>query len=516
MGTHTWKHETAQARLKKSIESVEDVTVVDYVKDTSLENIPKTKAYRMDAVHMYADILNLDAMLESTAFEGTQCHQRTLRFLDLHFRAVHRILRATDARKVDFHNQRLHTFIAKPYNSEANAEAKRIRKAVSIGQLIIDVLAETGDSDELIENAKVRIGIDSGKALAVNNGRRSNREPLFLGQPANLAAKMSAGPAVGIYLTNNARVAIGLAKVDDEKGTALTSAEIEACQAAADIGVSKDYIVSEWKKDLEATPIRTFEFSGHTPPLSKLDIAALSPANSRRQELASIYADIDGFTAYVADHVDDNAEDVVRTLAVVREELDHVLTSDFEGRRIRFIGDCIHGLMCEGTAQTTDTVATISDATLCVGALRSSFELALEMLQDEAVETGSLGLAIGFEYGPTATTRLGMKGSRTRCSVSRAVRTSEKRQLVCDGTQSAIGEVAYKSASEGVRKLFGANRITSNLDYAEVVEALAASKDATARAAKTEAFAPLLPAIAKSSNIDVRPHMHAIDPHRHG
>lgn len=217
----------------------------------------------------------------------------------------------------------------------------------------------------------------------------------------------------------------------------------------------------------------------------------------------------------MADHVDDNAEDVVRTLAVVREELDHVLTSDFEGRRIRFIGDCIHGLMCEGTAQTTDTVATISDAALCVGALRSSFELALEMLQEEAVETGSLGLAIGFEYGPTATTRLGMKGSRTRCSVSRAVRASEKRQLVCDGTQSAIGEVAYKSASEGVRKLFGANRITSNLDYAEVVEALAASKDATARAAKTEAFAPSLPAIAKSSNIDVRPHMRAIDPHRH-
>jgi class 3 adenylate cyclase len=319
-----------------------------------------------------------------------------------------------------------------------------------------------------------------------------------------------------IYLTNNARVAIGLDKVDDEKGTALTTAEVEACQAAADIGVSKDYIVGEWKKDLEATPIGTFEFSGHTPPLSKLDVASLSPANSRRQELISIYADIDGFTAYVAKHVDDNAEDVVRTLAVLREELDQVLTGDFEGRRIRFIGDCIHGLMCEGTAQTTDTLTTISDATLCVGALRSSFELALEMLEDEGVKTGSLGLAIGFEYGPTATTRLGMKGSRTRCSVSRAVRSSEKRQLVCTGTQSAIGEVAYKSASDGVKKLFGTSRIASNLDYAEVVEALSASKDATARAAKTEAYAPALPAIARSSTVEVRPYTRSPDPTCHG
>ncbi|OLL29338.1 hypothetical protein BTH42_22885 [Burkholderia sp. SRS-W-2-2016] len=30
-----------------------------------------------------------------------------------------------------------------------------------------------------------------------------------------------------------------------------------------------------------------------------------------------------------------------------------------KGRRVRFIGDCIHGLICEGTAQTTDEIATV-------------------------------------------------------------------------------------------------------------------------------------------------------------
>jgi hypothetical protein len=69
--------------------------------------------------------------------------------------------------------------------------------------LVIDVLARTGeDADH--PAAKVRIGIDSGKALAVNNGRRGHREPLFLGEPANQAAKRaSGGEATGIYLTNN-------------------------------------------------------------------------------------------------------------------------------------------------------------------------------------------------------------------------------------------------------------------------------------------------------------------------
>lgn len=95
-----------------------------------------------------------------------------------------------DAIEVDFHNQRLHAVFAKPYGYEKG----RIFKAVATAQLIRDVLAKTGeDGDDPLPAAKTRIGIDSGKALAVNNGRRSSREPLFLGNPANQAAKRAGG-----------------------------------------------------------------------------------------------------------------------------------------------------------------------------------------------------------------------------------------------------------------------------------------------------------------------------------
>src|SRR5439155_13986671 len=135
-----------------------------------------------------------------------------------------------------------------------------------------------------------------------------------------------------------------------------------------------------------------------------------------------------------------------RTLHVLRSELDCVSSSDFQGRRIRFIGDCIHGIMCEGTARATDVQESISDATLCAGALRSGFELALEKLQAEGWETGSLGLAVGFEYGPTSTSRLGMQGSKVRCCVSRAVLASEREQMNCNGKETAIGATAYAKA----------------------------------------------------------------------
>lgn len=505
--TKSWKYEQAADHIKKKIKDVETVSIVDYRRDMSLESIPTNKAYRVDGVHLYADILNLSEMLSVTSEEGVTCHRRTLRFLNLHYRAVHRILDRCDARRVDFHNQRLHSVLTKPYNTETDAEAKRVRRSVAMAQLIIDVLQETGDADEKIPAAKVRVGIDTGTALAVNNGRRGGREPLFLGAPANHAAKMSGGGTKpGIFLTNQAREAIGLDSVNKPAVTPLTAAEIEDCEEKAELGVSKEKIVEEWEDDLEANPIGAFDFSRHTPPLRTLDITKLTPGNSRRQEAASAYADIDGFTAFVADHIDEEAEDVVRVFHVIRAELDRVLTCDFDGRRIRFIGDCLHGLLCNGTVQVTDEAETISTATLCAGALRSSFELCLEKLGDEGIDTTGLGLAIGFEFGPMTVTRLGMRGDRVRCSVSRGVLASEQEQTRCSGDETAIGPLAYGAATQAVRDLFGSKRKVSGLDYNEAVEALSEKGDGTAKAVKAAAFAAAAPAIAAASDRIVRPY----------
>lgn len=156
----------------------------------------------------------------------------------------------------------------------------------------------------------------------------------------------------GIYLTNAARMAIGLKEVDTPAKTSLTKDEIKDCQDAVDLDVTAAAIVKEWREDQKSNPLGGFVFTRHTPPFSTMDIPSLTPGNSRRQEAVSIYADIDGFTAYVADNINQNAENVVRVLHVLRAELERVLTTEFKGRRIRFIGDCVHGLICEGTAAT--------------------------------------------------------------------------------------------------------------------------------------------------------------------
>lgn len=504
---HSWNHDRASTHIEKALEAVSTVTIVEYVRDMSLESIPTSKAYRVDGVHLYADILNLDEMLGVTDTEGVMCHKRTLRFLNQHYRAASRILSRTAARRVDFHNQRLHALVTKPYNTEEGAEAARIHRAVAISQLIIDVLAQTGDDSDDIPNARVRVGIDSGETLAVNNGRSGNREPLFLGEAANRSAKLSGTKdgAEGIFLTNTARAAIGFAEVKDPAKTALTNEEIKTSQENAELEVTATEIVKEWRDDLDKNPIGSFEFSRHTPPFRTMDIHSLTPANSKRQEAISVYADIDGFTAYVKKHIEASPENVVRVFHVIRAELERVFTSEFDGRRIRFIGDCVHGLLCEGTAHTTDIKDSISSATLCAGGLRSSFDLSIEKLSENGIDVDGLGLAIGFEYGPMTVTRLGLQGNRVRCSVSRGVLASESEQMRCSGNETAIGEEAYKEASDAVKNLFGPKRKVCDLDYNEAVESLAEDDDSAGKAAKNLAYVSS-PEMARAADLRINPH----------
>ena len=89
---HSWSEDRAKKRIATRYEEVREVDVREYKRDTSLENIPVSRAYRVHGAHVYIDIVNLKDILGCTDVEGETCHKRTLRFLNQHYRAVHRIL----------------------------------------------------------------------------------------------------------------------------------------------------------------------------------------------------------------------------------------------------------------------------------------------------------------------------------------------------------------------------------------------------------------------------------------
>ena len=174
-----------------------------------------------------------------------------------------------------------------------------------------------------------------------------------------------------------------------------------------------------------------FQFHAHTPPLRTIEFSELSPGNSIRMPLASIFADLDGYTAYIDRCMGSNRiAEAVRALHVLRGEFHNVLKQDFGSRKVRYIGDCMHGLLACGTALNVDLRETTREAVKCAGALQSSFELA----QDRLGGINELGLATGVEVGETPISRIGIRGDRSvRVASSTATIQSQVEQESLEG-----------------------------------------------------------------------------------
>ena len=97
---HGWDQKRAADHIDKKLADVEEVVIKNYVRDMSLENIKTNEAYKVDAAHIYVDIVNLDGILGTTATEGVTSHKRALRFLNQHYRAVSRILNETETKRI--------------------------------------------------------------------------------------------------------------------------------------------------------------------------------------------------------------------------------------------------------------------------------------------------------------------------------------------------------------------------------------------------------------------------------
>jgi class 3 adenylate cyclase len=190
--------------------------------------------------------------------------------------------------------------------------------------------------------------------------------------------------------------------------------------------------------------------------------------------MASLFADIDGFTKYVDSAIlggEVTIRNAVRDIHVLREELNSVLNEDFGGKRVRFIGDCIQGVVTMGTRYSDDGARSVKDSLMCASGMRSSFSLAQRILKT----IDKLDLAIGIEYGPVSLTRVGQRGEESvRCAAGIATRQSERLQQSIVGGGIILGENALAQGDDAVRKHFQApTKLPSYSDLATHFGAIA-------------------------------------------
>ncbi len=486
-----WDRERAQARIEKFKKSVpqgeivvEEFTrfmaeqrIVKASENAADENlgilrIPRNRAITTNGAHIYANLINFNAVLQDAGRETEASHRRALEFLHTHYSACDSLIDEFDLQRVDFHGSRLHAVVLTPEG--AHNEGERIRKAITFAAALREMVTLLSGQFPEFETG-VRIGIDSGPAVAIDSGKRDEPDPLFIGSPANHAAKLADGEEEGIYLSlrvqrhrnSDAQLVMTALASTEERGFLHEGIIARGQESTAGIRLAKAY--SEFssqmqeRADISNLSEAVFRFHYKQPPLKDIVFAEHPPSNAIRMPLASIFADIDGFTAYIDQAIQTgNVAQAVANLHVLRAEMAAVLREDFKGRKVRFIGDCIHGLLAEGNARETNAPDTIRAAIIASGGIRSSFDLCKEMLP--GIE--QLGLAIGIDYGPTPISRIGLRGAASvRVASSRTTCTSEEEQRRCDGMETALGEHAYEAAPAAARQIFTSSRIISNLDY---------------------------------------------------
>lgn len=445
-------------------------------------DVKPSEAVLVDGVHVYVHLVDFHEQILDASNETEEGHRRLLQTLHVHYTACDAIAEEFEAQRVDYHGARMHAVIVTP----ADDEAGRLERAFRFADALKRTIEEIGETlSRGRYRTRVRIGIDSGPAVAINGGRGNEPEPLFLGSPANYAAKLAEGEEPGIYPSSRVRRSLNAPLHRADLATERANA-LPAWAAGASVGGRRLFASAESvetatlrvRTDLaEGANVPYFAFHRHEPPLRGIDFRSLSPSNAVRMELMSVFGDLDGFTAYVdACIASGGIGDMVASLHVIRGELAATLRDDAGGRKVRFIGDCIHGVIAEGTRHDTDADSSIRSAVAAAAGMRSSFELCREVLPG----LDHLDIAIGLEFGSAPICRVGLRGERSvRCCVGKAVSASEALQRSCDETLAArrrsraltrIGPRAERSASPQIRRIFDEEGVAAGLDYASFVE----------------------------------------------
>jgi class 3 adenylate cyclase len=452
----SWDSSKAEERIKRFMANGPSIEAgLSVAKSTPLavfakraadaKEFPHGRATLVEGAHLYGLLLDFEQIILQDQRETEGSHARVLQFLDVHYRVWDALVEEGDAIRVDYHGARMHAVVTEPKGNPTEQIRQAIALASKLNSAAKRVAAQYGFP------ARVRFGIDQGHCLAMTTGRSHETDVLFLGSPANHAAKLTAaGRQPGIFLTDGAKQ-----KLISGRHGSHERFNVEELALSA----SQQYRFAKFEGATERLagenrPLTIFKFQRTSPPLSSVKFSDLSPSKSIRMGMASMFADIDGYTRYVDAAIQSGEaaiRDAVRSVHVLREELNSVLKEDFGGKRVRFIGDCIQGVIAEGKHQD-DPRDSVKSSALCASGMRSSFTVAQRMLKT----IDALDLAIGVEYGPIPITRLGSRGTESvRCAAALTVTRSEKLQQDIKGGGIIFGPNALACADNSLRNFFG-------------------------------------------------------------
>ncbi|MHB8139954.1 MAG: hypothetical protein ACYDHD_01645 [Vulcanimicrobiaceae bacterium] len=437
-----WNRDTSLARIAKDLERLDadgGVNVEKLKREMDFDNLTDKQCREIYGAHVYAMINNFPEY--ATAPTKDNDYKKFIRSVHSYQSTVAHIVESIfDAAFVHFQGPKLHAVVYRPID-----DAKKIAdKAVLLQLALHDFVANVfNGSSGVAGDFKLASGSDLGDAIGTRNGQISDRELLFIGDPANQAAKV-----IGSGGTDRIRPNVYKALSDDIKALCTPNSDSTFYTVSATAtklaellkarGIAWDHEALR-KRVKEKENSITLDEIVYSDANEKIDPDSLSIRNNKRVTAASIFVDLSGFTKYVHSKTDDAGKKVaLRVFHAIRRESSLISKNDYDGVRIQYQGDRIQTIFHIPKGEEPKFAL---EALKAAAAMHSAIE---DTLRQKLPEIKDIHYAIGIDLGTTLVTKLGSHGQRDRICLGTAVENAQKlEEKQAQAKQTAVSKKVY-------------------------------------------------------------------------
>lgn len=454
-----WKYSRSKERIEKYLKELGQIEIEKLAREADLESLlTETKCREVFGAHVYVTVSNFARLASEHA--DTERYRRLIQAVHVYEREVNRIVEdqnGVNGLAIHFQGQKLHALLYRPID-----DARVLATRATLLQLILrDFVKEVfNPAFPNFDNFSIAGGADIGTVIGTKNGTKGDRELLFLGNPANHAAKIISGngilrvtKAVFDELPKLLRdVCIPVSDGSVYRLSPMTSGELDTLLAglrkeSAALGVSwnRESSRERVEADKKAVPLKEIEYSGAK---ELIDIDSLSVRNNKRIAAASVFADVSGFTKYIEAATTPAAKrGALRVFHAIRREMSCVIRDDYPGVRVQYQGDRVQAVY----HMPPDDVETAAhDAVTAGAAIQSS----LAVIQELLPEAAGLSMAVGVDHGTGLVTKLGTRGQRDRICMGESVDGAAECEEAAAGGEIAVTTVVYDALPAAVAALF--------------------------------------------------------------
>lgn len=485
----SWNYKKSKERIEKHVDNMGEIEIKKLTREADLDSLlTETRCREIHGAHVYFLVCNFADMASSDAANEKE-YKRLIQAVHIYQREVARIVEHDDkfdGLRVHFQGGKVHVLFYRPVDNSEKIATKAFLLQVVLKDFVYNVF---NPSFEFYEDFEGAGGSDLGDAVGTRNGTKNDRELLFLGAPANYAAKII-NKAEQLRLTKRhfdelpQDLQDQCTKINDDlyQIKNISQKTLDEILEKYKIGWDREASKERIKDDKKRFPLVDIKYSSAD---SLINIDALGITNNKKVLSASVFGDVAGFTAYIDNaETEDKQKEALRVLHTIRKEMATVVKTDFDGLRVQFQGDRVQGLYHLPKNNDKEIAEEAVDA--AVG-LQSSMEKTVKEVLPDA---NHLKMAVGVDLEETLVSKLGTHAHRDRICLGKGVENAAKYEEKSSGGQIGISSRVYNLLPERLKRHFSYSQsagcyIADDLTVDKVERA---EKAALAAAAGTSVF----------------------------